>query len=235
MFRARLRDPVFPRRSDGVGYPLGRVFSPAISPLRGGPRPLEVLACPHCGRLFRTNPTVLGKKICCRRCQQIFHVPHDTTHVPLGPAIGDDEALPPVAMAFVKNGRDVRCCPACGRTFAMKPAFAGKTIRCRDCAAPFRVTATVDAPAGPQPTISEDVGVAVGAMLPGEEVALVVRPRNVPRRARSEENVVATMLAIIFGGMCAVPVVLIILHMFAPEQFKQIIRLLPAFLRFGAR
>lgn len=199
---------------------------------------MEVLACPHCGRLFRTSSAVLGKKICCRRCQKIFHVPHDTTHVPLGPAIGedahvDDDALPPVAIAFVKKGRDVRCCPTCGRTFAMKPAFAGKTIRCRECGAPFRVVATVAAAAGPQPTISEDVGGVIGAMLPGEEVAPVVRPRNVPRRVRFEENAVATMLAIVFGGMCAVPLVLIILHVFAPEQFKLIIRVLPAFLRFG--
>lgn len=104
---------------------------------------MEILACPHCDRQFHVTPAVLGKKIRCRGCRQIFHVPHDTSKVPLGPAaVASDEAPPPFAIAAVQEGRDVRSCPTCGRMFAMQPALAGKTIRCRGCDAPFRVTAT---------------------------------------------------------------------------------------------
>lgn len=114
---------------------------------------MEILACPHCDRLFHATPAVLGRKIRCRGCARIFHVPKDTTNVPLGPAVGaadggHEEAPAPVAIASVREGRDVRSCPGCGRTFAMKPELAGKTIRCRDCKAPFRVTASGDGQVG---------------------------------------------------------------------------------------
>lgn len=115
----------------------------------------EVLACPHCDRLFQVTPAVLGKKIRCRDCRQIFHVPLDIASVPLGPAVAaggtGDEPLPPVANASVQDGRDVRSCPACARTFAMKAAFVGKTIRCRGCKESFRVLATKSAPIEPRP------------------------------------------------------------------------------------
>lgn len=105
---------------------------------------MEILACPHCLRLFHATPAALGKKIRCRGCRQIFHVPRDTSSVPLGAAVhaaanGDE---PRVAIACVKNGRDTRRCPQCAREFLMKPAFVGKTIRCRRCKAPFQVAAT---------------------------------------------------------------------------------------------
>lgn len=109
---------------------------------------LDILACPHCLRVFCTTPRVLGKNIRCRACRQIFHVPKDTGGVPLGPPVaGLDEATeaPPPAVICEVAGRDARLCPTCNRPFFMKPAFVGKLIRCRGCKSPFRVTAAESA------------------------------------------------------------------------------------------
>jgi len=116
----------------------------------------EILACPHCDRLFRLTPTVLGKKIRCRGCQQVFHVPRDTSQVPLKPDMAGPEnaalsVLPPIAIAFMQDGRDVRACPACARVFAMKPGFVGKTIRCRLCKASFRILEAGASPGRQEP------------------------------------------------------------------------------------
>ena len=127
-----------------TGFPLSRRWS----------SPLEVLACPHCDRLFQVTQAALGKKIRCRGCRGIFHVPRDITSVPLGPqesASSLEESLPPLAIACVIDGHDARSCPQCGRTFRMKKSFAGKTIRCRGCKVTFRVRASEPALAEPAP------------------------------------------------------------------------------------
>jgi len=113
---------------------------------------LEVLACPHCDRLFQITPGALGKKIRCRGCRGVFLVPRDTAGVPLGPQESVwslDESLPPLAIPCVIDGYDARSCPQCGRTFRMKESFAGKMIRCRGCKANFRVRASESALAEP--------------------------------------------------------------------------------------
>lgn len=105
---------------------------------------MEVLACPHCERMFHVTPGVLGRKIRCRGCREIFNVPADTTGVPLSPggtAGGVGSALP-LAIPCVSDGHDARSCPECGRIFRMNESFANKTIRCRDCRTVFRVGPT---------------------------------------------------------------------------------------------
>jgi uncharacterized protein YbaR (Trm112 family) len=130
---------------------------------------LEVLACPHCDRLFQVTPAALGKKIRCRGCRGIFHVPKDTASVPLGPqesVSSPDESLPPLGIPCVIDGHDARSCPQCGRTFRMKESFAGKTIRCRGCKVTFRVRATAASAAQqvrPEATLVEANGSAVPA------------------------------------------------------------------------
>lgn len=198
----------------------------------------------------------------------------------MGSAIGFSEeggydTPPPVAIAGVKDGRDVRTCPACNRTFAMKPSLVGKTIRCRGCKAPFSVTATgngrsnarliklapsppgerdkarsatqppapppshhqpISKPAAaavaasPRPTIFEDIGDVLEDLLPGERVASVVRPRNAAARARPEAGALATLVAIVFGGVCAVPITLWLLKIIAPRELEKLSTVLPNFL-----
>lgn len=231
---------------------------------------MEVLACPHCDRLFQVAPAALGKKIRCRGCRGIFHVPHDTTHVPLGPLPADpglDEPLRPLAIPCVIDGHDARSCPECGRTFRMKKTFAGKTIRCRGCKATFRVSATEPvhseapppevAPAAPReaatparpqlhhsppppapvatqpsppPTIFEDMGDVLEDILPGEHVPSVVRPRNVKQPSASAGNPLATMAAVVAGGICALPATLIILRFVSKKRFEDVASMLPGFL-----
>jgi len=231
---------------------------------------VEVLACPHCDRLFQVAPAALGKKIRCRGCRGIFHVPHDTTRVPLGPLPADPglaEPRPPLAIPCVIDGHDARSCPDCGRTFRMKTTFAGKTIRCRGCKATFRVTATEpvhsDAPrpdAGPAPfreaaaparprlhhsppppahvatqpspppTIFEDMGDVLDELLPDEHVPSVVRPRNIKQPSASAGNPLATLAAVVAGGICALPAALIILRFVSKKRFEDVASMLPGFL-----
>jgi len=139
------------------------------------PYATEVLACPHCDRLFPLTPAVLGKKIRCRGCQQVFHVPRDTSQVPLkadmaGPENAALSVLPPIAIAFMQDGRDVRACPACARVFAMKPGFVGKTIRCRLCKSSFRVLETWASPGRQEPPC--DVASAAEAESPPPSAAV---------------------------------------------------------------
>jgi hypothetical protein len=172
----------------------GRTVAPP-PPLVSAQGP-EILACPHCDRMFRETPAVLGKKIRCRGCRQIFHVPKDTSSVPLdapATAEGERSAAPPTAAPCVVDGQDARSCPECGRVFLMNPAYAGKKIRCRGCKALFRVTASeASADSGAHTketsqaasiqTVFDDIGDILDGLRPGESVDCVVRPRAVAVR-----------------------------------------------------
>jgi len=182
---------------------------------------LEVLACPHCLRLFHATPAALGKKIRCRGCRQIFHVPRDTSSVPLGAAVhaaanGDE---PRVAIACVKNGRDTRRCPQCAREFLMKPAFVGKTIRCRGCKASFRVAATEYTL--PSPMVSDDVGKVMPNPPANERVLHAVRPCYAQLVQRHSNSPMAGLVAVVLGGLCALPMTQLILWWgFAKDPIK---------------
>lgn len=141
-----LNDEVLETHVLSRGAAIGAGLS--VSPPPNRPEATEILACPHCNRAFRTPRDVLGKKIRCRGCSQIFHVPKDTRHVPLTGAAplaakASGSEVAPIAIECMIDGRDARRCPQCSRAFAMKAAFIGKTIRCRGCKASFRVAATV--------------------------------------------------------------------------------------------
>jgi serine/threonine protein kinase len=162
----------------------------------------EVLACPHCERVFKFSPVVLGKKIRCRGCRQIFHVPKDTSSVPLSrssPTAGGRDTAPPIAAKCEVDGQDARRCPECGRIFIMRPKFTEKKIRCRACKVMFRVTASdvpteasvltaESLPAAPRPTIFDDIGDILDELGPGESVASVVRPQIAARRKPFESS-----------------------------------------------
>jgi serine/threonine protein kinase len=167
-----------------------------VAPASAASAAEEVLACPHCNRLFRTTPEVLGKRIRCRGCRQVFHVPSDTSSVPLGPSATSTEnesAGLPVAVACVVNGKEARRCPVCERRFVMKPALAGTTIRCRGCKSPFRVLAldekaesTSDpAKVAESRTVFDDIGDILEQLTPGTPVASVVRPPDFGARKRT--------------------------------------------------
>lgn len=104
---------------------------------------VEALACPHCLRLFHASPAVLGKRIRCRSCRQVFGVPPklvaDVRPRARRRPDGETGRVLPVAIESVINGVDVRSCPTCGRAFAMTKRFAGATIRCRACRALYTV------------------------------------------------------------------------------------------------
>lgn len=110
---------------------------------------MEVLACPHCDRMFHAAPAILGKAIRCRECRKTFRVPADLASVELGP---DPESAKPeilVAVECLAQGVDARKCPACSRVFSMQSKFIGKKFQCRGCGAPFVVLASSGAAAAP--------------------------------------------------------------------------------------
>lgn len=106
---------------------------------------MEVLACPHCDRMFHATPVILGKAIRCRECRQTFRVPADPATAELGPETKVPQPEILVAVECVVQGVDARRCPACSHTFSMQPKFVGKRIRCRGCRTPFVVLATTQA------------------------------------------------------------------------------------------
>lgn len=192
--------------------------------------------------------------------------------MPLGPAVdtgvqhGGEQ---PIAIACVKDGRDARCCPQCGREFLMKAAFVDKTIRCRGCKQPFRVKISepaeeqkvpsvgrqahaapprlpasstpslqlsekqqpVPATAAPQPMIFEDIGDVLDDIVPGEQVPTVVRPRNAPIRATHGSESFLGLIAVLFGGACALPLAQLILWWGFGKDPLGIGPMLPLFLR----
>jgi len=215
---------------------------------------VEVLACPHCDRLFQVTSAVRGKTIRCRDCRGIFHIPHDTSSVPLsdlGSARATDKSLPPLANPCVIDGHDARSCPQCGRTFRMKAAFADKSIRCRGCKMTFRVAPTepsteptpastrpdrVNPPLipptpGSPPTIFEDVGDPIDVASPGPPPRSVVRPRNMPSLSPHKESAVPQLIAVVFGGMCALPLTQLLLWFVFQKDPLGVASLLPAALR----
>lgn len=106
---------------------------------------MEVLACPHCNRMFHATPLLLGKAIRCRECRQTFRVPADPSTAELGPEAESPQPEILVAVECIVQGVDGRRCPACSHTFAMQARFVGKRIRCRGCRVPFVVLASTHA------------------------------------------------------------------------------------------
>lgn len=221
---------------------------------------MEVLACPHCDRLFRLTPPALGKQIRCRGCRQLFHVPRDTSNVPISRtalhtvAPDDGAAGPPVAGECVVDGRDARRCPRCEHSFWMSAKLADKVIRCRRCKATFRVAGlagvghgTFQQPPPPRPAnqlpgivpcIFDDIGDLIEEILPREaarvNVPSVVRPQVVTEVSLHDGSGAATVVAIVLGGACALPATQLILWWVFAKDPLGIATMLPEAVRWLA-
>lgn len=146
-----------------------------------------------------------GKTIRCRRCREAFHIPQDTTTVrpvPASPNAPEMGGLPLAVACFV-DGCDARRCPACSRTFLMRPTFIGKTIRCRGCKVSFRVEAT--------PAILDEESDVIDAWQDDARVAPAVRPEGVAYARGPSASPLAGMVAVVLGGVCAMPITQLIL------------------------
>jgi len=112
---------------------------------------MEVLACPHCERMFHATPGILGKAIRCRACRKAFRVPLEPSSADLGAEPAADQPDMHVAVECLVHGLDARKCPNCHRTFAMNSKYVGKCIRCRGCRVPFVVLASTLLADGAEP------------------------------------------------------------------------------------
>lgn len=82
--------------------------------------------------------------------------------------------------------------------------------------------------------IFEDIGDVLEDLLPGERIASVVRPKNAAAPARPEAEALSSMIAIVLGGACALPVTQLILWWVVGQDPLGIAPLLPEFLQWMA-
>jgi len=59
----------------------------------------------------------------------------------------------------------------------------------------------------------------------------VVRPRKVPSLSPPPTSPIATMIALVFGGFCALPATAWILATFFPDRYREIVAGVPGFIR----
>jgi hypothetical protein len=170
-------------------------------------------------------------------------------------SLGREGVALPVAIPCVLDSQDARKCPQCGRTFRMQDRFAGKVIRCRGCKVIFRVTATEaivhgsypkrsasDEADGSEPLVGSarpplppPVPPGVARTLADDETLKdqedVGQPlRVVHVQSASPGNPLITVLSVAFGGLCAIPLALIVLRFISEERFRYAADALPGFL-----
>jgi len=74
------------------------------------------------------------------------------------------------------------------------------------------------------------MGDVLDELMPDEHVPSVVRPRNVKQPSASAGNPLAALAAVVAGGICALPVTLIILRFVSKKRFEDVASMLPGFL-----
>lgn len=89
-------------------------------------------------------------------------------------------------------------------------------------------------PPKPLPTVFDDIGDLVDELLPHEKVASVVRPRPVVAAIRPANDSVASVLALVGGGVCALPITQLILWWVFNQDPLGVAKILPEFLRWLA-
>lgn len=233
------------------------------------------MSCPHCSRPFAVSAAIVGKRIRCRGCARVFGIPKESPLDPASrvagpshPSAGGGDPIP-FAAAAVIDGIDVRVCPCCGRAFAMKPAFAGKAVRCRSCRTLYRVAAAGGDPSRRQGSDGApipdrpDSAVAAsslasddrrselsvsskGTVPPSEDAGDVVPDTDggvdcpaavrapLPARMGPEPTALGTVVAIVLGGVTALPVTQLILWWAIGQDPFRIAKKLPTIIQWTA-
>ena len=77
-------------------------------------------------------------------------------------------------------------------------------------------------------------GRSLDELIPGEKVASVVRPKNAAAQPRSEDSPVVGLIAVVFGGFCALPATQLIVWWAFGKDPLRIAKMLPEALRWLA-
>lgn len=196
--------------------PLGRAVLPAAEAggEDAGP-PLAIVGelqgqgtrrCPICGREFLMKPSFLGKLIRCRGCKASFRVT-GAEQPDNGPVQAGDDGLE-------KNRQQ----PAAAEgQFHTPPPPVPAVSRAK-----------------PLPTVFDDMGDLIEELLPYEKVASVVRPQPAVAVIQPADSAVASVLALVAGGVCALPVTQMILWWVIGKDPLGIAKTLPSSLRWLA-
>ncbi|QEH32159.1 hypothetical protein OJF2_06280 [Aquisphaera giovannonii] len=89
-------------------------------------------SCPSCGRSYRVDAGLAGRKVRCKGCSRVATVDAARGDEPRR----DDEATAPAS----RRGLSFAC-PNCGHGFRLSAGAAGKRARCRKCGEVFRIPA----------------------------------------------------------------------------------------------
>lgn len=160
--------------------------------------------CPECGREFLMKTAFLGKVIRCRGCRKPFRVTASPRAIG-EPVDAADEQIP-----------EARPRP---------PAPVPQRPQPPEKPKPPRPSTTM-----PRPTIFEDIGDILEDLTPGERVASVIRPKNAAKIAKADSESLASLVAIVLGGVCAIPMTLVLLRITSPKEFENLAASLPDFL-----
>jgi len=161
----------------------------------------DARSCPACGRTFRMRDSFVGKTIRCRGCKTSFRVAATEPTVP-------KPARPQAAEAA--------------------PAGSGAPPVSQPPLQPPPKPSAAQTP--PQPTIFEDVGDLLDDLVPGEKVPTVVRPLRVPQLSPPSSSSIAVVISVVFGGVCSIPITLVLLRIISKERFERLASVLPEFL-----
>jgi predicted Zn finger-like uncharacterized protein len=81
--------------------------------------------CPSCARAYQVDTSLSGKKIRCKGCNAISHIPAPPAPQPSAP----------------ESPGETIACPQCGHGFRVSADLAGRRARCKRCGEVFRIGA----------------------------------------------------------------------------------------------
>jgi hypothetical protein len=80
----------------------------------------------------------------------------------------------------------------------------------------------------------EDIGDILDELRPGEKITSVVRPRNAAALAGGNANQLAALIAVVSGGLCALPITQLILWWIVGKDPLRVAASLPGILQWLA-
>jgi hypothetical protein len=199
--------------SDTTSVPVGPAVANADEDIRSPPVAIECTVdgrdarrCPDCDRTFLMKPAFVDKTIRCRGCKASFRVAATQAHVRQSPGNVAARHAP----ALVPQRLQLPPPPSPG-TLVPPPVPPSLT-----------------------PGIFEDIGDILDEFRPGEKIASVVRPRNAAALAGGNADQLAAFIAVVSGGLCALPITQLILWWIVGKDPLRIAASLPGILQWLA-
>lgn len=174
----------------------------------------DARSCPKCSRVFFMRPEFQGKVIRCRGCKDSFRVAA-TQASPKGPAVSS--VLQQVPQVSVDHDGMVPVDRTYDHVSDSQPKPNQESLQ-----------------AEAVPCVFEDIGDVLDEILPGEHVASVVRPQNVPYVPPPARSLVSDLIGMVLGGIVSLPLTQMIVWWGLRRDPLGIAEMLPEALRWLA-